>query len=279
MKLSDEEFNPAELDVDYDNDQSFKRYTGEIPKTGTILRERVTKAWWTSSADGDSMMKLLVVAEQNTGALKAFNDLPTWESLTFKPTAAFRYMPFLEHFGLTLQDIKRKMIVSDTDDNIGTPIESIGGLEVGSDDFLCRIVIKRDRYEGQWQSKIDRDGWMSFDEADDVDDDVEDDDVDDEEEEAPPARSRRAAAKPRAARRPEPEPEEDDDEDLEEDLEEDLDDEDEEEEAPPARSRRAPARATATKAPARTRAAANGAKGKTRTRTAARAGAKDDPPF
>jgi hypothetical protein len=273
MKLSDEEFNPAELDVDYDNDQSFKRYTGEIPKTGTILRERVTKAWWTSSADGDSMMKLLVVAEQNTGALKAFNDLPTWESLTFKPTAAFRYMPFLEHFGLTLQDIKRKMIVSDTDDNIGTPIESIGGLEVGSDDFLCRIVIKRDRYEGQWQSKIDRDGWMSFDEAED------EDDVDDEEEEAPPARSRRAAAKPRAARRPEPEPEEDDDEDLEEDLEEDLDDEDEEEEAPPARSRRAPARATATKAPARTRAAANGAKGKTRTRTAARAGAKDDPPF
>jgi hypothetical protein len=273
MKLSDEEFNPAELDVDYDNDQSFKRYTGEIPKTGTILRERVTKAWWTSSADGDSMMKLLVVAEQNTGALKAFNDLPTWESLTFKPTAAFRYMPFLEHFGLTLQDIKRKMIVSDTDDNIGTPIESIGGLEVGSDDFLCRIVIKRDRYEGQWQSKIDRDGWMSFDEADD--DDVDDDVDDDEEEEAPPARPRRAAAaKPRAARRPEPEPEEDDDEDLEDELE----DEDEEE-APPARSRRAPARATAAKAPARS---ANGRAARTtstRTRAKAAAGSNDDPPF
>jgi hypothetical protein len=202
--------------------------------------------------------------------------------LTFKPTAAFRYMPFLEHFGLTLQDIKRKMIVSDTDDNIGTPIESIGGLEVGSDDFLCRIVIKRDRYEGQWQSKIDRDGWMSFDEADD--DDVDDDVDDDEEEEAPPARPRRAAAaKPRAARRPEPEPEEDDDEDLEDELEEDLDDEDEEEEAPPARPRRATPRAE--KAAARSAGAARSANGRaarttsTRTRAKAAAGSNDDPPF
>jgi hypothetical protein len=290
MKLTDEEFNPAELDVEYDNDQAtFKRYDGEIPKTGTILKERITKAWWTSSADGDSMIKLLVVAEGNTGDKKQFNDLPTWESLTFKPTAAFRYMPFLEHFGITLNDIKKKMIVADEDDNIGTPIESIAGWEPGSDDARCRIVIKRDRWDGQWQSKVDNEGWLPWDERDEVDDD----DDDEPEDEAPPARTRRATAtKTRSRREPEPEPdddEEDEDEDVDEDdLEDDEeDDEDdvEEEEAPPARSRRAPARAT--KAPARTRAGANGgsrartpaAATRSSSRTSARAGSKDDPPF
>jgi hypothetical protein len=281
MKLTTNEFNPKKLDVKVEPSK-FKRYTGDIPRTGTVLIHRVTKLWWTQAEDGTSMIKLLAVAEQNTGDKKKFNGLPTWEYLVFKPDAAFRYVPFLQCFGITLFDIKNKMVVSDEPDSIGDVIESLGGWEVGSDDALCRIVILRKRWADDWQSRVDREGWLPLDEEDEVeDDDIEEDD-DDEEEEAParPARRSRSTQAPargaKAAsarsRRAEPEDEDDEDEDDEDiddedddDLEDELDDEDEdaeeedqeaededqEEEEPPARTKRKASTAGARRTPAR----------------------------
>jgi hypothetical protein len=266
MKLKDEDFNVKELDVE-PTETKFKRYTGEVPKTGTILIARVTRMWWTQSGDGTSQIFLMAFAEQNTGKLKEFNGLPIREYLTFKPTAAFRYIPALETLGFTLRDIKSKMIVEEEPDNIGDVITKIGDFVVGSDDALVRLVIKRERYEDEWNAKIDIDGWLPLeDEDEDEDDDEDDEDLDDEdedededEEDEPPARPARGrttrgqarggkAASSRSRRRAEPEPDddEDDDEDIDDDYDEEeaeaeaeeAEDEDEEEEAPPARSRR-----------------------------------------
>jgi hypothetical protein len=100
MKLSKEEFDPKALDVKVEQ-STFKRYRGEIPRNGTILIFRVTRMWWTRSKAGDSQIYLMAFAEQNKGQLAQFNGLPIREYLTFIPDAAFRYMSFLNNFGLT----------------------------------------------------------------------------------------------------------------------------------------------------------------------------------
>jgi len=282
MKLDERDFNVKQLkNVDYQR-SDIKRYDGEVPRTGTILICRVTRLWWTQSNDGTSAMKVLAVAEQNKGDRAKYNGLPVWDFLTYKPEAAFRYMPFLLTFQIELDDIKRHMMVADEPDRFGDVIESIGDWEVGSDDAVCKIVIKNDP---QYGAEPDRDGWLELEGSttgggsDDEDDDEDDDD------DEPPARPSRRGARPaarsaasssrgaagtRRGRRQEPEPEDEDDEDDdyiddEPEDEEDFDDEQEDEdaeEAPPARSSRsgnssrraAPARSSArssTREPAR----------------------------
>lgn len=289
MKLSDRDFNVKELDVDYEP-SDFKRYDGDMPRSGTILRARVTKLWWTQSGDGTSAMKVLAVAEQNTGDRKKYNGLPIWDFLTFKPEAAFRYMPFLHTFEIQLQDIRRHMMVGDEPENLGDPILSIGDWSVGSDDALCRIVVKVSERYG---AEPDRDGWLTFvdADADAADDDDEDDDEDDE----PPARPTRSAARrgngsrstsrtagTRASRRQEPEPDDDEDEYDEDEDEydpddpEDTDDEDEDDEPdePPARPTRQ-ARSRTTQAPARGAREGSG-RGRPAARSSARSAGSSD---
>lgn len=271
MKLEDD-FDEKELDVEYEGAQ-FERYTGEVPKSGTILIARVTKAWFTTSSDGDYQIKLIAVAEQNKGKLAEFNGLPTWENLTFIKSASRRYQAFLYNFGLTVRDVKRKLMVASEDDNIGTPIESIAGWEVGSDDALCRIVIKRDWYNEEWQSKFDWDGWLPFDEAD------EDQQEEPEDEEDTPARTtRRAPATRSRSRRAEPEPEPEP-EDEEEPDDEEYDDDEEEEAAPPPRRTRQPVRATRASATRSRPAARSNSRSGGKSKTARSSTKQDDPPF
>lgn len=243
MKLSKEEFDPKALDVKVEK-STFKRYTGEIPRNGTILICRVTKMWWTQSKAGDSQIYLIAFAEQNKGQLKQFNGLPIRERLTFIPDAAFRYQNFLQNFGLTTRDIYNKMDVEPEPDSIGDIITSIGGWVVGSDDALCRIVVVRDRYDpDELKAKVDKEGWLPLDEEDEVDEDEDTDEDEDEEDEdeEPPARpttrargrSSPAGRQAKSRRRAEPEPEEDEDEgidDEDDDLDDEVDDIDDEDE-------------------------------------------------
>jgi hypothetical protein len=284
MKLSKEEFDPKALDVKVEK-STFKRYRGEIPKNGTILIFRVTRMWWTQSNAGDSQIRVMAFAEQNKGALKQFNGLPVREYLTFNPDSAFRYMPFLNNFGLTTRDIFNKMDVEPEPDQIGDIINSIAGWVVGSDDALCRIAVVRDRYNpDELRAKVDTDGWLPLDEDDDLDEDVDDED-DEEEDEEPAARpttrargrssqaGRQADTKTASARtrRDESEDEDDpdaDDEDYDDEEDDDIDDEaeeaaeeeqdgeEQEDEEPPARTSRR-SRDTGRTA-ARTRPAATG---------------------
>jgi hypothetical protein len=270
MKLNDDDFDPEELDVDYETGKSYTKYDGEIARTGTILSARVAKGWWTESADGDPMLKIVVEAEQNEGDDEEYDGMPAWENLVFKPSAAFKYGPFLEFFGITLKDIKKKMMVEKDDDpKNGTPIISIGGWKFGSDDALCRYVVSRERYKGKWQAHVQE--WLPWDEADEEPE---------EEEEAPRRRKpaaedngRRPARTPAASRRrAEPEPDEDE-----------PDDDEPEEETP--RSRRTAARrpaarsgGTATRTRDRPAARASGSSRTTRSRSDDE-GYDDEPPF
>ena len=251
MKLSKEEFDPKALDIPQ-SESTFKKYRGEIPKNGTILIFRVTKMWWTQSRAGDSQIYLMAFAEQNEGSLAKYNGLPVKEYLTFNVDNAFRYMPFLNNFGLTTRDIYNKMDVEKEPDKIGDIINSIADWVVGSDDALCRLALIRDHYDpDETKAKVDVDGWLPYEDEDNIDNEDEDEDEDDDEPPARPAQSRTTQAPARGAKaassrgRPtddEDEDEEDEDIDDEEEdeeaEEEDQDEEDQEDEEPPATTSR-----------------------------------------
>jgi hypothetical protein len=259
MKLSKEEFDPKALDVNVEK-STFKRYRGEIPPNNTILIFRVTKMWWTQSNAGDSQIRVMAFAEQNEGQLAKYNGLPVREYLTFNPDSAFRYMSFLNNFGLTTRDIFNKMDVEPEPDQIGDIINSIADWVVGSDDALCRCALVRDRYNpDELRAKVDLDGWLPLDD-DELDEDIDDEDEDEDEDEPAarptrgrsrttqaPARGAKAASARSRDVPDEDDDEEDDDEEAEaeeaedeEQDEEEQDDEDngEAEKEPPARTRR-----------------------------------------
>lgn len=263
LKLDDKEFDPDELDVEY-SDSDFQTYEGEIPPTGTMLLGRWTKLWWTYSGNGDPMIKALFVAEDNEDELEEYNGLPVWENLTFTPSAAFKYQPWLEVTGLSLALIKTKLYVAEDDDNIGTPIERIGTWKPGSDEAWAIVTVKKDRYNGAWQAKASKFS-VAEEEA--------------EEEEAPPPKASRkpaasaSAAKHRRTRKADPEPEPEDEEEPE-DLEEDEEEPEEEEEAPTTK-RKAPASRSRTA----TRTKARPAKRGRTSRAKASDDGDDEPPF
>lgn len=233
LKISDEDLDIAELeDAEY-NDDDFATYDGEQPPPGTILSGRVRKAWWGyTQANQDPMIKVIWEAECNTGTKSEFDGLPVWDMIVLKASTKFRWKPFLDVMGLTLSDVKGKLYVEDEDDNVGAPIEKIAKWVPGSDDALCRIVTKREKYEGQWTTKVGK--WL------DPEDAEPDDDEDEDEAPPPPRRGRRPAPAP------EPEPEDDDEPDDDE-----FEDDEDEPEPPPARRRRAPAAPAAPAKPAR----------------------------
>lgn len=221
MKVEDEDLNVKELEeAEYEEGQ-FQKYDGEIPPTGTMLNMRVTAMWWTYTAqDGDAMLKVLSVAEDNPGSLSEYDGLPCWDNMALTAAAKFKWAPFLDHFGLTIRQVKTQLFVADDDDRNGAPIEKIAKWQVGSDAAQFVGVINKERYQGKWQAHINE--WLDADtelEADEEeeksrsraaadggrgrrskpaatrgrrsrDEDEEPEEVDDEEEEAPKNRSR-----------------------------------------------------------------------------------------
>ncbi len=195
LKVDDEDLNIKELeDAEYDPDKrgggDYEEYDGEIPPKGTVLRVLVKKMWWTYSQADNPMLKVLLVADGNEGDEKEFEGLPIWENMALIASVKFRWYPFLALWGLTIRDVKTKTQVDDDpDDPNGALITEINGWEPGSEDAYCRIVTKREKYNGEWSAKADE--WLSDDEAD-----GEPDDPEPEPEEKPARRGRRAAAEP-----------------------------------------------------------------------------------
>jgi hypothetical protein len=219
LKLDDSEFDPKELDVEYD-DTTFDTYDGEQPPSGTALLVNVKKLWWTYTSDDTPMLKVVMEAAGNEGEKEEYNGLPIWENLTFKASAAFKYGPFLEVTGIALTDIKKKMKVEDEDEKNGAPILSIGKFEPDSEDSLIGVITKRERYNGQWQVRAGK--YQTVEEIEELLDNEPE-----EEDESKPRGRKTAASKPatkgtaKPARRakahtPEPEDVEDDEEEAEE---------------------------------------------------------------
>jgi len=200
LKLGRDDFDINELDVEWE-DSDYATYDGDIPPNGTTLSGHIKKMWWSYTSEEKPMLKVLFVARDNEGDEKEFDGLPVWENITFTPSAAFRYGPFLEAFGLTLKDVRDKTYVKDEDDNLGAPIEKIATLVPG-DEAMATIITGRERYQGEWQARIKK--WvMEEDEEDEEepedeeeqDDEEETEDEDEEEPESAPKRRATRAAK------------------------------------------------------------------------------------
>jgi hypothetical protein len=253
-------FDPDELDVEWSDNDDYEPYDGELPKSNILLRGYCKKMWWTFSSNDNAMIKVLWVAEGNTGKTEEFNGLPIWDQIVFTPKASFRYGPFLQVLGITLRDVFKKMDVAEEDDNVGCPINWIAKMVPG-EDARIGVITKREKYEGESRVKVGK-----------FVEDPELDDEEEEEEEAPvPTRTRgaktpeqrRLAVHHGGRRKPDPEPEE-----VEEEVEEAEEDVEEEDEAPPPKPVRKPA--------SRGTAAAKKPAAKPATRTTRRKPADDD---
>jgi hypothetical protein len=147
------------------------------------------------------MLKVLWVAEGNTGDEAQYEGLTVWDNITINPAGKFRWKPFIDTMGFTLRDLKAKMIVASEDDNMGAPIEKIGTWAPDTDGALCRILTARERYQGEWSTKIGK--YLDYEAPDDEPEEPEEEELDEDLEEGEEAEE-------------EPEDEEPEDEETEE---------------------------------------------------------------
>jgi hypothetical protein len=204
-KEDTEDLDIEELDaIEYSNEQ-FDSYDGEVPPKDTELTGYVRRMWWTRSAAGDPMLKVLWVAAENDGDLDEYNGCPFWLNASLIGAAKFRWAPFLDNFGITLRDVKNKIDVAEKDDQNGAPILKIGNWKPGeeNDEAWCRIITSRERYNGEWQPRVGE--WLPYDadgdEAEPEDEEPEEDEEEPEEPEPEPEPARgRGRATSRTAR-------------------------------------------------------------------------------
>jgi hypothetical protein len=211
----------ADLDVDeleaaeY-SEGNFVSYSGEIAPADTILRAYVKNIWWTKSSSNNSMLKVLLIADENEGDLEQYNGMPLWENMVLTAPAKFKWAPFFEHFGISIRDVKvnkagkSNVTLAAEDDSQGAPVTKIGSFVPGedSDEAWCRVLTTRESYEGKWQAHVGV--WLDYDEdegdeepdeePDDTEEEPEEEDETEEEpeeepEDATPVRGRRTAAK------------------------------------------------------------------------------------
>ena len=198
LRVPDDELNIDALEeAEYDDrDFDYESYDGELPPTDTYLDGYVKKAWWCYTSNEDPMIKLLFIADGNTGDEEEYEGLPVWEQLALTNTAKFKWKPFIDVHGITLADIKKKTVVAEDADNIGDPIEKIGTWEPG-EDARCRILTKRGKWKGEDKVEVRR--WLEAEDVPDDDEDLEDYDEDeDEDEEANPPASNTRRSRPAA---------------------------------------------------------------------------------
>jgi hypothetical protein len=186
LKIEDDELDVEELDnAEYDDGQ-FDSYDGEQPPKDTVLRGYVKSVWWTYTKDESPMLKVLWIADGNTGDEEEYDGLPIWENMALTAKAKFKWAPFFEQFGLTMRLVKTKAYIADDDDNIGTPITKIDKFIPGKE-ARCGVITSRERYNGRVSTHVKE--WL-----DDFEPEDEEDEKDEEETPPPPARRSKGAA-------------------------------------------------------------------------------------
>src|ERR1039458_919693 len=195
VKIPRSDFDAKALaEETFDDSQGYEPYEGPEPRSGLVLAGVVKKVWWTYTQKKSPMFKLIFEAAGNEGDKAQFDGLGIWDQVVFQNDCAFRYQPFAAALGINIPDINTKMNLADEDDNQGAPVIAIGKWRPG-DSARCRIVTKREKYQGEWRTKIAK--FMPPKEA-------EEPEEEDEEETARTPRSARSAS----ARSVTPEPEE-----------------------------------------------------------------------
>jgi hypothetical protein len=191
LKPEDTDFDLDELEEAEYSEGQFTSYDGEIPPNGTIVPGNIKKVWWTRTQNDDPMLKVLFEADETADE---YEGLPVWENMALTAGAKFKWAPFLNFFGITLREVKTKTFVENDDDaNMGAPVTKIGTWEPDSDDSYCRIVISRERYQGEWQPHVKE--WLPYDSDGEPEEDEPEDEI---EEPEPPARGRGRTARAKA---------------------------------------------------------------------------------
>lgn len=194
LKIDDDELDDELDDVEY-SEGTFERYDGEQPPKDTYLRGYVKGVWWTESNAGDRMLKVLWVADGNTGDAEEYNGLPVWENYVLTAAAKFKWGPFFRQFGLTIKLLKTKTVIAADDDNVGAPITKIGPFAPGEESATARaaIITSREKYKDAWQTHVKE--WLDDEEPEDEEEDEEE--LDEEEEEEPEEEEEEAPPPPR----------------------------------------------------------------------------------
>jgi len=207
LKISDNELPIDELEEAEYSEDEYEDYDGEDPPKGTILWGYIKKMWWTYTQNEDPMIKVLFIAAENPGDLAEYDGCPIWENAALTAAAKFKWAPLLRVLGLTIRDVKTKTVVASQDDesmNGAAPIEKIaswGGPGVDSDDAYLRVVIGRERYNGEWQTRIGK--WLEWEEpGEEPEEPDEPDEPEPEPEPEKAPRGRRAPAKAPAKAEP-----------------------------------------------------------------------------
>jgi hypothetical protein len=279
LKADEFSFDEEELEGAEWSEDEYSSYDGPEPPARIVLRGFVKKMWITEARSSkNDMLVVLFEAKDNVGDRAQYDGWATWDHLVLQANTKFRWQPFLNATGLTLQDIKKKMYVGEDEENNGLPIEKIGTWVPGeqNDAAWLMAVTKREFYDGESRGKVAK--YLEW----------EDPEEDEDEPESEPTPARKAPrgsttssnAKPATRRSKAAEPEEEP-EDEEPEDEEPEEPEEEQESAP--RGRRAAAK-PATKAPAaRTPASRSrqpaAARAPARGRGRAARGSTQDPPF
>jgi chemotaxis protein histidine kinase CheA len=208
-KEDTDDIDVDELESAEYNEEQYSSYGGEVPPADTILRAYIKNMWYTRTNPkpgkkfGNPMLKVLLIADENEEELEEYNGLPLWENMSLTPGAKFKWAPFLSHFGLTIRDVKSKIVVAEDDDSQGAPIQKIASLVPGSDESWCRVITSRESYDGKMQAHVR--SWLPYDEDEQPEEVEEEEEAEEEEEEEvdeeqEPERGRRTAAKPAAAK-------------------------------------------------------------------------------
>jgi hypothetical protein len=207
LKEAADDLDLEELESAEYSEGDFDTYDGPIPPKGTILTGYVKSMWWTRTQKDDPMLKVLWIAADNEGDREQYNGLPVWENAPLISAAKFRWAPMLDALGIKIREVATKLYVEPEDDQFGAPIEKIGTWVPGedSDPAWCRILIKRENYQGETMARAGK--WLPWenpaddesepDEPEDVEDEAED--TDEEAEAAAPPRSARGRTAAKAA--------------------------------------------------------------------------------
>lgn len=156
-------------DEEYE-ENGFEPYDGPEPSVGTILAGVVDKAWLTKSNAGDWMMKVVFNADGNIDDKKVYDGWACWSNINFTlPQVKFIWQPFFDALGITLRDVKDRMIIGE-EDKVGTAIDKIGKVEFPAD---VRIVVGK-QTKGEYKGKLEIAKFLRPAEIDDI----EDEDVD-----------------------------------------------------------------------------------------------------
>jgi hypothetical protein len=130
-----------ELPDDWE-ESDFEPYDGPEPPSNKLLNGEVKKMWAATFSSGNEGIVALFEAGGNTGDREKYNGWSTFERIPLIPSMNWKYGPLLEALGITLEDVKRRTVVEDEDDNVGTPIKKIGKLTFPK---ACAVITKREK--------------------------------------------------------------------------------------------------------------------------------------